>query len=253
MNTRSKLIYRIENLKKQYGEYTVLQIGRLQFHPGTIYGVIGPIGSGKSSLLKIMAALEKPTSGEIEYDSEQFQSNWLGKLKKYPDIYFANYELLPQHLSISQIIGKQYPKKTDKIKKKYFPSGNIERLWSISLSSLSPGEKSWINCILAVESDPRVLMIDDYGTLIDPEMESEFRRQILRMNKDLGTTIILASPTDQIIKKFASVIIYMDNGHVAKIRSGASKTFKKPRPQRTPRNLKQANPKRPQKKNVAKK
>jgi len=229
MNPRSKLIYRIDNLKKKYGERTVLQIGRLQFHPGTIYGVIGPIGSGKTSLLKIMSAKEKQSTGLIEYDSEPFKTNWYGKLKKCSDIYFANYELLPQNQSVSQLVRKSFPKNTAQIKSKYFPSGNKERLWSIPLSSLSPGEKSWVNCILAVEGDPRVLIIDDYGTLIDQDMELEFRKRILKMNRELGTTIILASPTDHIIKKFASVVIYMDNGHVAKIRSGASKSFKRPR------------------------
>lgn len=232
MNSRSKLIYRIENLKKKYGERTVLQIGRLQFHPGTIYGIIGPIGSGKTSLLKIMAAREKQSSGLIEYDSESFRTNWLGKLKSYPDIYLANYEMLPQNQSAHQLAKKLFPNKTDTIKAKYFPSGNKERLWSIPISSLSPGEISWINCILAVEGDPRVLLIDDYGTLIDQEMEADFRKRILKMNRDLGTTVILASPTDQIIKKFASVNIYMDNGHVAKIRSGVNKTLKRPRTSR---------------------
>ena len=229
MSPRSKLIYQIENLKKTYGDRTVLQVGRLQFHPGTIYGLIGPIGSGKTTLLKIMSALEKPSSGIIEYDSEPFESNWYGKLKKYPDLYFANSDLLQQNSSISRIARKYYPKKIDNIKSKYFSTGNKEKLWTVPLNSLSPGEKSWINCILAVQGDPRVLMIDDYGTLIDYEMESEFRNRILKMNRDLGTTIILASPTDHIIKKFASVIIYMDNGHVSKIRSGVTKTFKRTR------------------------
>ena len=232
MSPRSKLIYQIENLKKTYGDRTVLQVGRLQFHPGTIYGLIGPIGSGKTTLLKIMSALEKPSSGIIEYDSEPFESNWYGKLKKYPDLYFANSDLLQQNSSISRIARKYYPKKIDNIKSKYFSTGNKEKLWTIPLNFLSPGEKSWINCILAVEGDPRVLMIDDYGTLIDYEMEYEFRNRILKMNRDLGTTIILASPTDHIIKKFASVIIYMDNGHVSKIRSGVTKTFKRTRPDR---------------------
>lgn len=232
MSPRSKLIYKIENLKKTYGDRTVLQVGRLQFHPGTIYGLIGPVGSGKTTLFKIMAALEKPTSGIIEYDSESFQTNWFGKLKKYPDIYFANSNMLQQNLSVGQIAKKYYPKKTSNIKTKYFSKGNKEKLWTIPLNSLSPGEKSWINCILAVEGDPRVLMIDDYGTLMDYEMEFEFRKRIQKMNTDLGTTIILASPTDQIIKKFASVIIYIDNGHVSKIRSGVSKSFKRTRPNR---------------------
>lgn len=231
MNPRSKLIYKIENLKKKYGERTVLQVGRLQFHPGTIYGIIGPIGSGKTSLLRIMAAHDKPTSGLLEYDSEPFKTNWLGKLKEHSDIHLANYELLPQAQSASQLAKKYFPQKADQIKSKYFPSGNKERLWSIPLSSLSPGEISWINCILAVEGDPRVLLIDDYGTLIDHVMEADFRKRILKMNRDLGTTVILASPTDQIIKKFASVLIYMDNGHVAKIRSGATKNFKRPEKQ----------------------
>ena len=232
MSPRSKLIYKIENLKKTYGDRTVLQVGRLQFHPGTVYGLIGPVGSGKTTLLKIMSAVEKPTSGLIEYDSENFQTNWFGKLKKHSDIYFANSDLLQQNLSISQIAKKNYPKKIENIKSKYFAKGNKEKLWTIPLNSLSPGEKSWINCILAVECDPRVLLIDDYGTLLDYEMEFEFRKQIQKMNRDLGTTIILASPTDQIIKKFASVIIYMDNGHISKIRSGVSKSFKRTRPNR---------------------
>ncbi|NHZ86454.1 MAG: ATP-binding cassette domain-containing protein [Planctomycetia bacterium] len=232
MSPRSKLIYNIENLKKSYGDRTVLQVGRLQFHPGTVYGLIGPVGSGKTTLLKIMSAVEKPTSGLIEYDSENFQTNWFGKLKKHSDIYFANSDLLQQNLSISQIARKNYPRKIDNIKSKYFAKGNKEKLWTIPLNSLSPGEKSWINCILAVECDPRVLLIDDYGTLLDYEMEFEFRKQIQKMNRDLGTTIILASPTDQIIKKFASVIIYMDNGHISKIRSGVSKSFKRTRPNR---------------------
>jgi len=232
MSPRSKLIYRIENLKKTYGDRTVLQVGRLQFHPGTIYGLIGPIGSGKTTLLKIMSALEKPTSGIIEYDSEPFQTNWFGKLKKYSDIYFANSDLLQQNLSISQIARKYYSKKNDNIRTKYFSKGNKEKLWTIPLNSLSPGEKSWINCILAVEGDPRVLLIDDYGTLMDYEMEFEFSKRIQKMNRDLGTTIILASPTDQIIKKFASVVIYIDNGHVSKIRSSASKSFKRTRTNR---------------------
>ena len=236
MSPRSKLIYRIENLKKLYGDRTVLQVGRLQFHPGTVYGLIGSIGSGKTSLLKIMSALEKPSSGLIEYDSETFETNWFGKLKKYPDIYFANSDLLPQNISVRQIIRKRYSSKVDNIKSKYFSKGNKEKLWDIPLNSLSPGEKSWVNCIIAVEGDPRVLMIDDYGTLMDGEMETEFRKRILKMNRDLGTTIILASPTDQIIKKFASVVIYLDNGHVSKIRSGVSKTYnKRPRPTKTRR------------------
>jgi len=80
-----------------------------------------------------------------------------------------------------------------------------------------------LNMIVALESDPRVLLIDDYGVFFDKNMEADFRKKIVRMNKDLGTTIILAAPSDLHIKRIASVLIYLDNGHISKIRPGAGR------------------------------
>jgi len=220
MNQRSKLIYEVSELKKEYGKRLVLQIRKLQFHPGTIYGIIGAIGSGKSTLLRLLAGKEKQTSGILNYDSEPFSSNWLGKIKGNDDIYLASVEQLPESGKIKQIVKSIYPKKLEKIKAKYFNRGVQKAIWDQTLSNLSPGEIAWLNKILAVESDPRVLLIDDYGTLMDDKMELDFRKQIKKMNRELGTTIILAAPTDFQIKKFAAVLIHLDNGHVSKIRPG---------------------------------
>ena len=77
--------------------------------------------------------------------------------------------------------------------------------------------------VLSLESDPRVLLIDDYGVHLTNEMEQEFRSQLKRMNRTLGTTIIVSSPNEAIVKNFASVIIFMDNGHISKIRSKSNR------------------------------
>ena len=77
--------------------------------------------------------------------------------------------------------------------------------------------------IFACEADPRVLLIDDYGVYFNSTMEQEFRNQLTKMNRTLGTTIVLSSPSDVYLKKFASVLIYLDNGHVSKIRTGISR------------------------------
>ena len=93
-------------------------------------------------------------------------------------------------------------------------------MWDRTVRDLSPGEKRWLGLVLAIESDPRVLLIDDYGVYLNQSMEQKFRSQLKRMNRNLGTTMILAAPSDNFLGKFASVIIHLDNGHVAKIRSG---------------------------------
>ncbi|RMF10638.1 MAG: ATP-binding cassette domain-containing protein [Candidatus Neomarinimicrobiota bacterium] len=227
MNQRSKLIYEIRDLKKDYGPRTVLQIGHLQFHPGTIYGIVGAIGSGKTTLLKIMAGIERQTSGVLKYDGEEFKTTWLGKVKPIDEIYLASVETLPESQKLGQIVAMVHPKKVDKIKGRYFSRGRFREFWDLQLKNLSPGEASWFKKVLAVESDPRVLLIDDYGTTMDSAMERDFRGKLTKMNRDLGTTIILAAPDDHRIKKFASVIIHLDNGHVAKIRPGVSRSSKR--------------------------
>ena len=83
--------------------------------------------------------------------------------------------------------------------------------------------------IIACECDPRVLLIDDYGMYFNHSMEKDFRTQLLKMNRSLGTTIILTSSSDVYLKYFASVMIFLDHGHISKIRTGNSRTQKKDR------------------------
>ena len=55
---------------------------------------------------------------------------------------------------------------------------------------------------------------------LDPKNEMILRKKIMKMNNILGTTIILSSTSDYFVKQFANVVIYLDNGHVSKVRKG---------------------------------
>lgn len=223
MNHRGTLIYEIQDLTKSHGDITALNIGRLQFHSGTIYGIVGPIGSGKSTLVRILAGLEKQDGGSVKYDSKEFQPNWLGKIKPNPEIFLASVNTLPKGHKVRNVISSIHGNRKDKIISTYFQSGNWKLILDRPVTSLSPGELAWLNMVVAVESYPRVLIVDDYGTLFDPALEKDFRTKLVKMNKELGTTIILAAPSDKDVKRFASVMIYLDNGHISKIRSGGNK------------------------------
>ncbi len=95
-------------------------------------------------------------------------------------------------------------------------------------NNISIAEQNWLGMILALEEDPRILLIDDYGIHFNKELELDFRNQIIKMNRNLGTTIIVSSPSDNYLKSFASVLIYLDHGNISKIRTGFSrKSFKK--------------------------
>ncbi len=107
--------------------------------------------------------------------------------------------------------------------KRHFNGVRFKHIWDRPISNLTKGELHWLGMILSLESDPRVLLIDEYGVHLTDEMEQEFRSQLKRMNRSLGTTIIISSHSEALVKKFASVIIFLDNGHISKIRSSSNR------------------------------
>ncbi len=223
MNQRATLIYELKNLKKVYQQQPVISIGRLQIHRGTIYGILGPVGSGKTTLLRHLAGLEAQTEGILKYDNNEFERTWLGKIKVPQEIYYVGEHLVSAKQIVEQVIKSVYPDKSNRIVKRYFRGSVSKQILPLSLNFLSPGQRAWFDLVLALESDPRVLIQDNFATLFDNDMEFIARKELKRMNKDLGTTVILSSINDHALKKFCSVLVYLENGHITKVRSGQLK------------------------------
>ena len=223
MNQRATLIYELKNLKKVYQQRPVINIGRLQIHRGTIYGILGPVGSGKTTLLRHLGGLDVQTEGVLMYDNDEFERTWLGKIKIPEEIYYIGEHTVNAKQTVEQIVKSVYPDKSNRIVKRYFTGSVRKQILLLPLYSLSPGQRAWFDLALAMESDPRVLIQDNFANLFDNEMESIARNELKRMNKDLGTTVILSSINDHTLKKFCSVLIYLENGHITKVRSGQSK------------------------------
>ena len=89
MKQTKRLIFRIKDLEKSFGSHQTVNIGKLDIHPGTIYGIIGNVGSGKTTLLNLLSGNVKPTSGFLDYDNNPYETNWLGKIVPNSEIFFA--------------------------------------------------------------------------------------------------------------------------------------------------------------------
>ncbi|HJL63653.1 MAG TPA: hypothetical protein QGH36_05585, partial [Candidatus Marinimicrobia bacterium] len=73
-----------------------------------------------------------------------------------------------------------------------------------------------------------VLIIDNYGSMLDDDLEKDISNRLRRMNRNLGTTIVVSATNPKLIQKLVSVMIFLDKGHIAKIRSASQNK----RPQR---------------------
>ena len=220
MGKKDTLIYELKNLKKIYNNISALSIGRLKIHRGTIYGILGPIGSGKTTLLKILAGYDRQTEGKLLYDHSEFQRSWLGKIKIPDEISFSGKHNYNNSQIVKSYIDFCFPNKSNKIIKQYFNGLVSKRILPLKIQNLSPGQKSWLDTVFALEGDPRVLIQDDFSSLFDSEMQSIARKGFRKMNRNLGTTIILSSVNSNVLRNLCSVMIYLENGHITRVRSG---------------------------------
>ena len=224
MSKMKRLIFKVNDLEKEYGSISALSLKKLEIHPGTIYGIVGNVGSGKSTLLNILAGIEKESSGTVLYEDNPYETNWLGKIQTHDDVFYTKeISINTPNSTVSSYIASKFGKKKNVIQNRYFKDGSFKNLWKRSMKDISSGEMHWLGMILACEADPRVLLIDDYGVYFNNKMEKDFRSKIGSMNRTLGTTIILSSPSDTNLKYFASVLIFLDHGHIWKIRPGISR------------------------------
>ncbi|MED5255746.1 MAG: ATP-binding cassette domain-containing protein [Candidatus Neomarinimicrobiota bacterium] len=224
MGKKDTLIYELKNLKKIYNNISALSIRRLQIHRGTIYGILGPIGSGKTTLLKILAGYDRQTEGKLLYDHSEFQRSWLGKIKIPDEISFSGKHNYNNSQIVKSYIDFCFPNKSNKIIKQYFNGSVSKRILPLKIQSLSPGQKSWLDTVFALEGDPRVLIQDDFSSLFDSEMQSIARKGFRKMNRNLGTTIILSSVNSNVLRNLCSVMIYLENGHITRVRSGNTRS-----------------------------
>ena len=220
MSKKTTLILELQKIQRLVNSSLVLDIRHLKFHKGTIYGVVGSVGSGKTSLLSILSGFSKPNKGSVLYDYKPYKKNLFGRINAPQEMLFVNH-----HRFINKNVSGLFEKSNgSQILSNYFSNSSVDTIMNTKLSSLSTGEKSAVSLALGIELDPRVMVIDDYAMHYDNKMENKFRKKLKNMNKDHGTTLIISSANEQTLRSFCSVLIYLDNGHISKIRTGTQKT-----------------------------
>ena len=219
MSKKTTLILELKKIQRVVRNTPVLDIRHLKFHKGTVYGIVGPVGSGKSSLLNILSGSSKPNSGSILYDYNPFKKSFFGSTLIPKDVTHVNTEK-KSNTAVRSLFKKS---NATQVLSKYFSNLSTDKIVKANLSTLTRGERSAVELSTGIESDPRVLIVDDYALYFDNKMESKFRKKLININKDHGTTIILASPNEHLLRSFCSVLIYLDNGHISKIRTGSHK------------------------------
>lgn len=211
----------IKNCSKVYKNgVTALANLDLEIAKGEFVFIIGQTASGKSTLIKMLYREEKPTTGEVivgGINVVKLRNSKIYKLRRKIGVVFQDFKLLPK-LTVYENVAfglETLGLKDDDIKPKVLKAleevGLKEKVRSFP-NQLSGGEQQRVCLARAIVNDPKLLICDEPTGNLDPETSKEIMDVIDSINKNLGTTVVMATHDRDIVNRMKKRVVTIEHG-----------------------------------------
>ena len=211
------LIIRARSVSKSYGSEVVLSDFNLDVWNGSIVGILGISGSGKTTALRLLAGFDKPDSGIIEMRNRVISSEdtFLPPEERNVGMVFQDYALFP-HLNVEKNIS--FGLSRDEIK-----SGRLEEVLSMCNletyrnkfpQELSGGQQQRVSLARALAPKPEVILLDEPFTSLDAHMARDLREEVVSLLRQTETTAIIVTHDQEEALSVCDVVSVLENGSV---------------------------------------
>ncbi len=187
---------------------------------GGISGIIGRSGAGKSTMIRLVNGLERPTSGKVVVDGVDvgaLDEGGLRSLRRSVGMIFQHFNLLSSRTAYDNValpleisgISK------DDIKRKVGPLLDLVGLGDKAKrypAELSGGQKQRVGIARALATEPKLLLSDEATSALDPETTQSILELLKRINAELGLTVLLITHEMEVVKTIASQVAVIDKG-----------------------------------------
>lgn len=211
----------IKHLRKEYPNATPLKDVNVTINKGDVISIIGPSGTGKSTLIRCINLLETPTSGEIYVNDELITAkNYnASKVRQKMGMVFQSFNLF-NHMNVIENIMAAQRDILKRGKQQAYNYG-MELLKSVGLADkaynypdeLSGGQKQRVAIARALAMDPEILLLDEPTSALDPTMVGEVQA-VIRNLAENGMTLMIVTHEMRFAKEIANRIFYMDEGGI---------------------------------------
>tara|TARA_B100000941_G_scaffold214567_1_gene157770 strand:- start:95 stop:817 length:723 start_codon:yes stop_codon:yes gene_type:complete len=208
----------IKNLYKNYKNFKAVNNLNFKIDTGSIIGLLGPNGCGKTTTIGMILGLIKPTEGEILINGKNVE-NEKSRIEMLERMNFISpYVELPKKLTVKEnlvIYGRMYEVKDLKIKiKKLVDELNLGEFENKKTGELSSGQKNRVSLAKSLINSPEILLLDEPTASLDPDTGDYIRSYIENYAKINNTTILLASHNMDEVERLCSKIMMMKGGKI---------------------------------------
>ncbi|MFG3611594.1 methionine ABC transporter ATP-binding protein [Rummeliibacillus sp. G93] len=215
-----------QNVSKVYNsggkEIRALNSINLKVNKGEIFGVVGFSGAGKSSLIRCVNSLEKPTSGKVIVDGHDLTTiskKRIREVKKSIGMVFQHFNLLNSKTVYANVamplILSKVPK--DQIKQRvselleFVGLGDKAQVYP---DQLSGGQKQRVGIARALATQPSILLCDEATSALDPQTTGSILELLKKINKEYGITILMITHEMAVIREICDRVAVMEAGKV---------------------------------------
>jgi iron(III) transport system ATP-binding protein len=219
----------IKNISKKFGDSVVLNDLSIKIEKGNFFSFLGPSGCGKTTLLRIIAGLEFPDSGQIILDGIDITN--LPPQKRNIGIVFQNYALFPHMtafeniaygLKIKKVASTEINKLVDDVLEKV----HLLNKKNQNVSLLSGGEQQRVSLARAIVMQPQLILFDEPLSNLDYSLRIEARNEIKRLQNEIGITSIYVTHDQSEALSLSDKIAVLQNGIAAQIGTSKEIYFK---------------------------
>ena len=238
---------KISNLNKSFGELKVLKDISFEVSKGEVVAIIGPSGTGKSTLLRCINYLEKPDSGIVEiegtkYDFLNMNNKDIYDLRKHSCMVFQQYNLFKNKTVIENLTeALHFVQKREKLEAQEIAEKLLKKVGMFEKkdeypSRLSGGQQQRVGIARALAVNPDIILFDEPTSSLDPELVDEVLNTIKAL-AEMKITMIIVTHEIEFAKNVADRIIFMDEGNIVE-EGKPSDIFTNPKNERTKQFLK---------------
>ena len=205
-------ILKIDDVTKTYGDYMAVNHVSFDMPEGSIFGMLGPNGAGKTSLIRIITTITRADSGAVYFNGEKLNSTHPSQTGYMPEErgLYKKMKVGDHLMYLAQLKGLS--KKDAKSKIDYwFEKFGIEDWWPKKVEELSKGMQQKIQFISTVVHEPKLLILDEPFSGLDPINTNLIKDEIYELNRK-GTSIIFSTHRMEQVEEICEHIVLINKG-----------------------------------------